>query len=720
MTMEMKVRPGAPKTSTADGDRLGQALEEVEVLRQEVRVSRESADFTAQLVVQQFEETARILERLEVANVLQQAVLDAASRIAIVAADASGKLIMFNRGAERLLGHRAPDVLGRDCIEDFHLASELKAQRERLAERLGRPVEGSLFLALSREGKGHEGEWTYVRKDGSQFPVSLSITPMRGSDRRSGGYLCAAMDISRLKEAEREIVRSKNAAESANRAKSSFLANMSHELRTPLNAIIGYSEMLSEEAEGDGLEEMATDLKKIYGAGKHLLALINDVLDLSKIEAGKIEFFAEEFELKDLILEIQATVLTLVQKNRNRLEIVGLDQAGAMHSDVTRTRQILFNLISNACKFTEDGVITLAVRPLERGGTDGIEMAVSDTGIGMTPDQAAKVFDAFTQADASTTRKYGGTGLGLPISRKFSQMMGGSLGVRSAPGEGTTFTLWLPRTLPTAQRKAEAAAKTAAPPEAAALTRKPNTVLVIDDDPTVHDLLTHHLNKGGFEVVAASGGKEGLALARQLRPTAITLDVLMPEMDGWAVLRELKSDPELADIPVVMASIIDETDTGLLLGASDYLVKPVSRERLLGVMSKYRVRGAAGRVLVVEDDPVNQDYLIRLVQEEGWEGIRAENGKVAVERLDHGVPDLILLDLMMPVMDGFQFLDVLRSRHDGRSVPVIVVTAKDLTPDEEARLNGDVLKILRKSTCTAEDLLSRISALLSERDRAAL
>ncbi|MHC5035836.1 MAG: PAS domain-containing sensor histidine kinase, partial [Planctomycetota bacterium] len=375
-----------------DGEAMQKSPEENERLRREVRYARESADFTAQLVIQQFEETEKVLKRLESANVMQKAVLNAASRISIIAADRDGKITLFNRGAEWLLGYGVEEVIGKIRLDRFHMASEMEARAKHLAKLLDREVvAANLFMEYARENIIEEREWTYVRKDGSTFPVNLSISAMRDRDQKLIGCVCAAMDISKAKEVEQEILRAKNAAESANRAKSTFLANMSHELRTPLNAIIGYSEMLEEEAQDSGLGEFVTDLQKITGAGKHLLALINDVLDLSKIEAGRMELFVETFDISEMIGDVVGTVQHLIEKNANRLLVKKEEDVGFMSADLTRVRQILFNLLSNASKFTEHGTVTLEVRRERDAGQEWMIFYVIDSGIGMSPEQVAKV-----------------------------------------------------------------------------------------------------------------------------------------------------------------------------------------------------------------------------------------------------------------------------------------------------------------------------------------
>ena len=396
------------------------------------------------------------------------------------------------------------------------------------------------------------------------------------------------VEIVHRKRTQEELLTAKQAAEQASRAKSAFLANMSHELRTPLNAIIGYSEMLEEEVQDLGKISNVRDLQKIQAAGKHLLALINDVLDLSKIEAGKMQLNIEAFGIADMIEEIVMTLKPAIAKNANEFQLRMPQNIGVMRADVTKVRQILLNLLSNACKFTDHGTILLDVNRVPNAGQDWIQFRVGDTGIGITAEQQENLFHEFTQADISIARKYGGTGLGLAISHRFVQLMKGRIMVESAPGQGSVFTVHLP-----VQAAGEHPENTQAPETVnadASSEVKPDsdTILVIDDDLAVRDLMSRSLTKLGFRVVAASSGEEGLRLAKQIHPLVITLDVIMPDWDGWTVLNKLKADSDLAEIPVIMVTIVDNEAMGRDLGASSYLIKPVDRERLVTLIEKHR------------------------------------------------------------------------------------------------------------------------------------
>jgi signal transduction histidine kinase/CheY-like chemotaxis protein len=517
-----------------------------------------------------------------------------------------------------------------------------------------------------------------------------------------------------IQQRDAELTVAKEAAEQANRTKSAFLANMSHELRTPLNAIIGYSEMLQEEAEDQDQPDFIPDLKKIHAAGKHLLALINDILDLSKIESGKMELYLETFDVPQLIRDVQSTILPLVERNANVLEVRIAPEVRSMHADVTRVRQVLFNLLSNASKFTEHGRISLDVAREAQGGTDWIIFGVTDTGIGLSPEQLGKLFQAFTQADASTSRKYGGTGLGLVISRRFCQIMGGDIGVTSEYAKGSCFTVRLPRVV---SHRRPGVPATPSRPRPVTVSGRPTpspaepiaTVLVVDDDQNARELMQRGLAKEGFRVVTAAGGEEGLRLARELQPDVITLDVLMPGMDGWAVLRALKNEPTTAAIPVILITMVDDKDMGHALGAADYLPKPIDRERLVTMLRKYQVH--PGPVLVVEDDPATREMMRRTLVNDGWTVDEAENGRVGLERVRQRPPGLILLDLMMPEMDGFAFVEELRKNDEWRRIPVVVVTAKDISEEDKLRLDGRVKRIFQKAALTRDELAREIRML---------
>jgi signal transduction histidine kinase/CheY-like chemotaxis protein len=397
-------------------------------------------------------------------------------------------------------------------------------------------------------------------------------------------------EISHREQAQEELLKAKYVAEEASRAKSTFLANMSHELRTPLNAIIGYSEMLEEEAQDSATIKTVQDLQKIRSAGKHLLALINDVLDLSKIEAGKMSLHLETFDVSGMIEEIVTTLQPAVEKNSNTLRVHLAEEVGMMRADITKVRQILFNLLSNACKFTDHGTIAVDVDRSTEEGQNWLRFRVTDTGIGISAKHRENLFQEFAQADTSIARKYGGTGLGLAITHRFVQLMKGHIEVESQPGQGSTFTVHVP-----AQVKLETVApiqpegNSDASDVISEINTDRDTILVIDDDAAVRELMSRFLGKQGFNVLTVASGEEGMRLAKQVCPVLITLDVVMPDCDGWSVLSKLKSDSELSKIPVIMVTIVDNEARGFDLGASNYLIKPVDREHLAVLVEKHRI-----------------------------------------------------------------------------------------------------------------------------------
>ena len=550
---------------------------------------------------------------------------------------------------------------------------------------------------------------------------------LRISERRTaeGGVVGVFSDITELKMRERQLgelvdrlADARDQANQATLAKSRFLANMSHELRTPLNAVIGITEMLLEDAQDAGQTSFEEPLQRVTRAGRHLLHLINEVLDLSKIEAGKLELHYEDIDIAGAIKDAVGAVQPLAAKNGNRIEIDCPAEIGSINADATRLRQIILNLLSNACKFTERGMVTLKVTRQAVGDAGWIEFSVADTGIGMTEEQIGRLFQEFSQADSSTTRKYGGTGLGLAISDRLCRLMGGSIAVTSQPNIGTRFTVRLPAGPMKATRDERDGPEAVAAATDSGSRGETNRILVIDDDPTVRDLMRRMLSRDGFEVITAKNGAEGLALARELRPSVITLDVLMQEMDGWAVLQALKADADLYRTPVVMLTVLDEKQKGFDLGASGYLNKPIDRGELATQLQRFQARPGNHRVLVVEDDPSVREMLRRLLVGEGWRVSEAGNGREALTLLDSDGVDLILLDLMMPEMDGFEFLSELRKRPAQDATPVIIVTGADLSSEDMLRLKLGVGRIMQKSAFEQEALLAHIRD-LTRRHRAA-
>ncbi len=594
---------------------------------------------------------------------------------------ADGELVGTQPSWAAYTGQTEAEYAGLGWLQVIH-----PEDREATRDAWQRAVADHTLYAVEHRLRRADGEWRTMAVRG--VPIL--------DDGEAREWVGTHTDITERKQAEVELGAAKDAAESANRAKSQFLANMSHELRTPLSAVIGYSEMLEEEMEEAGDEDLLGDVRKIQSNARHLLSLINDVLDLSKIEADRMTTFAETFDVAELVHGVASTVETLVQQKGNEVVLDLAPDLGQMHTDQVKLRQCLFNLVSNAAKFTERGRIVLRVT---RSG-DEVTFSVADSGIGMTPEQLERLFERFTQADVSTTRRFGGTGLGLAITRAFCRLLGGDVSVTSSYGEGSIFTIRLPAEMPEQ------------PPEEATTpadsTPGQHLVLVVDDDPAQRDLLSRFLEREGFAVRTASDGRTGIELAGALQPRAILLDVMMPQMDGWSVLGALKADPALASIPVVMVTFVNEPGLGESLGAADTVLKPVEWDRLKDVMGRFR--GDAGDILVVDDDPNARARLRTVLERNGWTVAEAGNGQEALDIVVHAPPQLILLDLTMPVMDGFAFLHELRQRPGCNDIPVVVLTARDLDGDERRRLDG-ADRVLSKGQTNLRQLAGELRAL---------
>ncbi len=542
--------------------------------------------------------------------------------------------------------------------------------------------------------------------------------------------------------AEESLVVAKEEAERAARVKSDFITNISHEFRTPLNAVLGYCEILQYELKKMNRPDFLEDLKAIESSGRHLLELLNDVLDFSKIQVGKMDVNLETFKVIQLAEEVMATIRPLAGKNRNTISVTYQGFVNTMFSDPKRVRQVLLNLLSNACKFTEAGSVTLKVSNQTEKDCEWVTFAVTDTGIGVKPEMVPQLFQEFTQADSSTSRKYGGTGLGLAISRRLCQMLGGNITVESEPGKGSVFTVKLPADatyvgmppgtsaresasweepgeipLPqTAESFAELAVPSCKTEEITPVARESvKTVLAIDDDPILGDLIRRFLDKEGFHVHTAANGMEGLRLAGELKPDIITLDVMMPEMDGWTVLSKLKEDPLLSGVPVVVLSLVDGRERALKCGAAEFITKPIDWDHFIQVINKQKKPEATAiSILVVEDDETNRGALCRVLKREGWKVIEATDGGSALKAMESEKPGLILLDLIMPEINGFDFLVKIGQNGHWGDIPIIVLTAKELTNDESERLDKRVDCLFQKGDYTRNELVEKIRSLTAK------
>ncbi|NJN18643.1 MAG: ammonium transporter [Oscillochloris sp.] len=699
------VNPFFPLRATPEDEEIGLNVSEhgatTDLLELFLVMDRQqrTGDLSLRVPVEPFTEVGQIAARY---NSVMETLERAVARTETIVRTAMDGIVTFSRQGMQVatLNPAAEAIFG---VPERQLAGRT------ITDLIAEPATPEATAALLSETAqaGARRELLGRRADGSTFPLEVVVTEARID--REPFFTGTFRDITERKQFERDLIAAKEAAEAASRAKSTFLANMSHELRTPLNAIIGYSEMLREEADDLGYDDFSPDLEKIRTAGKHLLELINNILDLSKIEAGRMELFNEIFSIDQMLNDVLVTVRPLIEQRGNQFVIERDPQHGMMHADLTKIRQVLLNLLSNAAKFTENGTITLRVAKHDTEYGDLIRFSVSDTGIGMSEEQVGRLFQEFMQADASTTRRYGGTGLGLALSKRFAQMMGGDIGVASALGTGSTFTVTLPLI-------AGEYAQQALVPTTPITSSIDVTVLVIDDDRDARTLIEHTLSRAGLKVVTAANGAEGLEMARNLRPAAITLDVMMPEIDGWTVLSELKGDPELRHIPVIMLTMVDDQERGLALGAAEFLHKPIDRERLVSAIERYWKRGKSNQekpvILVVEDDDTTRGMLQRLLEREGWLVKTAENGEVALGRVTEQRPDLILLDLMMPKMDGFEVISALRSTTIWRTIPIVVLTAMDLSAGDRLRLNGYVARVLQKGAYHHDELLADVRELV--------
>lgn len=529
-----------------------------------------------------------------------------------------------------------------------------------------------------------------------------------------------------------DLASARDAALEASRSKSLFLANMSHELRTPLNVIIGYSEILMEDLEGAVGYEGCQDLERIHSAGRHLLSLINDILDLTKIETGKMDLYEEWFDVRDMVKSVSATILPLFEKNNNTFCLNCPDDIGDLYADITKVRQSLFNLLSNASKFSRDDEVVLTITRKTLNGKEDIYFDVEDHGIGISQEQQEKLFEAFSQADTSTTRKFGGTGLGLVISQHLCNMMGGGIQLSSKLGGGSTFTIVLPvkkaaggaekeqtndpRELSLRSSAIAAGSRLSAERNNSHVNRreKVSTILVIDDDQSVRQIMTHFLAQKGFSVQVAASGEEGLQLAKELKPDAITLDIMMPGLDGWSVLKTLKNDPELQMIPVILVTMVENRSMGYSLGAAEYLSKPIDKERLISVLKRSVRNKTSGSLLIVGDNDAMRESFQDMLQQEGWEVASASTVESAFSEIGENPPVLIVLDLVMPEMDGFEFLNQLRSNPRWRNISVLIVAGKDLTNEELVELHGNAAKVINRVSLDHDDLLKEVYASVKE------
>ncbi|MEM1347471.1 MAG: response regulator [Myxococcota bacterium] len=614
--------------------------------------------------------------------------------LSVVHVDADWKIVFTNPAAAAVLGASIEALKGEAFFEWVEVVG-----------RDGMVLERGLFdRLLTRGQRWWEDECTLVMRRGGRLSVNLAFNPML-RDGELSGVVISIEDVTERMRVNAQLADARvdaQAAAQAAKAQSEFLANMSHELRTPLNTIIGYAELLREEFTERAEDARTSDVERIHTAGRHLLSLINDVLDMSKIQAGRLSLEVIDVSIEEIVGEVRATIEPLIAKNGNAFVTDVPDDIGEMVTDPTRLRQALLNLVSNAAKFTREGTITLRVRA---EGADALSFEVADTGIGIPAGQLGRLFEAFRQADVSTTRRYGGTGLGLTITQSIVEAMGGRISVASEVGVGSSFRIELfrdtsPSEVTSAKTELGGALRDVYAHQALARTNRDarQRILLIDDDPACHDLLGRYLHGQNVALSSAYEGQQGLDMARRLLPDAIMLDVQLPDMDGWSVLGRLKSDPLTRNIPLVMVSILAEQHTAFQLGAQDYLVKPIDRDILRAMLERFRARVPTRSVMVVEDDDALREMLQRRLERDEMVVETAIHGLDALRKLElmEEPPSVILLDLMMPEMDGFEFLEQLHARAEFASIPVVVITAMELTDEPRERLSRYVERIIHK------------------------
>jgi len=673
------------------------------------------------------------------------AVLRSATTVAILATNPKGTITLFNPGAERLLGWTAEEVIGKKSPLNFLLASEVEQRAAELGRRLGKEIQGlNYFAELARQGIHEEREWTHVRKDGSHVPAKLGVTPLHDANDEISGFLAVSKDMTERKRYEKELIRAREAAEDASRAKTEFLANISHEIRTPLNAILGMTELaLGTQLTADQREYVTA----VQDAGRTLLALMNDVLDFSRIEARKLELYTINFPLRETLADVLRTFgLRAYQKGLELILQTGPDVPEMVSADVVRLRQILTNLVSNAIKFTERGEITLrAFVDICRADYTLIHFSVADSGVGVPPAKIAILFDPFTQADSSTHRKYGGTGLGLAISKELVEVMGGQMWVESAPGRGSTFHF----TLPVRGRRS------GLPVPAAQEKLAGLSVLVADDNRTQRDTLAELLARRGMKTESAAGGRAAVAAmeaaAKQGRAfDLLLLDAQMPDLDGFAVaerVRAVQVPGKGRRCPIVLMTVpgMTETETrrgALGIGAS--ISKPIRESALFDAIEQalqsptsssgiHRIAplpaapppSAPGErplhILLIEDNAVNQVVTRRLLEREGHTVIVAENGVKGLEAVARESFDAILMDVQMPGLDGIETTRAIRSRERGshHRTPIVAFTAHALKEDRERCLAAGMDEYLAKPVETSTLLEALVRVAGSARDQAA-
>ena len=634
-------------------------------------------------------------KELSAANLFMDSMIENIPNMIFVKDANELRFVRFNRAGEQLLGFGRDELIGKN---DFDFFPADQAELFTAADR--KTLRNRQLVDIPEESIQTNGRGTRL--------LHTKKIPILDAAGEPSFLLGISEDITEGKKAREALLEAQQEAVRANRAKSQFLANMSHELRTPLNAILGFSELLSDDST-DRFDPATRQrfLHQIHSSGYHLLQLINDILDLSKVEAGQMELHLRPVELGSLIDEVRATVEPLAQGKAISLNIEPSPQL-PMVADAGKMRQMLLNLVSNAIKFTPEGG-RIDIR--RRLAGPWVEIAVSDSGIGIATADLGRLFTEFQQLDAGPGRQQEGTGLGLALTKRFAELHGGQVTVESAAGKGSTFTLRLPL-----QATAPRTPTALAAPHVAAIDLDRPLVLVVEDNPQAAEILARHLDAGGFRIERAHTGTEAITLARELKPAAITLDILLPEMDGWEVLNRLKADEATGNIPVVVVSVIDNPELGRALGALDYFVKPVNGKALLSRLSKYTFATTNGlvRLLLVDDEPGNLDLLEALLKPAGFDVLRAGSGREGIDMAASQLPNLILLDLLMPDLSGFDVVGALRANEATRGIPIMILTSKAITADDKRALNGQVTAIFDRNSVAGTELTAWLRGIVAQ------
>ena len=678
-------------------------------------------------------------EALLKAGALQRAIFNSAN-FSSIATDAKGVIQIFNVGAERMLGYTAAEVMNKITPADISDPQEVIARATALSREFATPIAPGFEALVFKASRGIEDiyELTYIRNDGTRFPAVVSVTALRDAQDAIIGYLLIGTDNTARKLEQKNVE-----LEHASRMKSEFLANMSHELRTPLNAIIGFSEVLKDGLMGELTAQQRGFIGDIFSSGKHLLSLINDILDLSKVEAGKMVLDLEPVEVTALFANSLSIIREKAATRHIRLAVDAAEDLGWLQADTRKVKQIVYNLLSNAVKFAvEGGKVALRASRVARAAVgqpcrswtgrslpladnefaEFLMISVTDEGIGISPEGMEDLFRPFSQIDSGLSRKFEGTGLGLAMVKLLAELHGGTVAVESAVGEGSCFTVWLPfRAVEQGALPASVHIATGPRIQAPVGVR---TALVVEDDDKSAELIRLQLETEGFTVLRAASAEEALVLAARQSLALITLDIMLPKMDGWEFLSRLKQVPALRRIPVVIISIVADRSKGFALGAAAVIQKPISRQELYESLVDLGLfplsEGHTLKVLVVDDDPNAVELFAVRILGLASTVLRAYSGREGIDVARQELPDLIVLDLLMPEVNGFDVVAALNEDPATASIPILVVTNKQITAQDRAKLQGHVTTIMEKADFDPDRFTAEVRRAMSGRPAVAV